>query len=157
MPTTPPTDAEEASELLSLAAWYRSWAEVADGDDEKGRRLDMAIDLEKRARAMSPADGGAARADALDARSVENCDRQPGLRNSPGFRASAALWIALDRPRVDRAMAPHDRIREHAKQAREAAQQASDPMTKARLHQIANDLEKVAEELEGRSDPERRS
>jgi hypothetical protein len=53
MPTVPPTDApKEASELLSLAAWYRAWAEVAGGDDEKGRRLDMVIGLEKRARAM---------------------------------------------------------------------------------------------------------
>jgi hypothetical protein len=54
-------------------------------------------------------------------------------------------------------MAPHDRIREHARQAREAAQQATDPMTKARLHEIANNLDRVADELEGRSDPERRS
>ncbi len=28
--------------------------------------------------------------------------------------------------------------------------------TKARLHEIANDLEKLADELEGQSDPERR-
>jgi hypothetical protein len=54
-------------------------------------------------------------------------------------------------------MTPVDRIREHAKKAREAAHRATDPMTKARLHEIANDLERVAEELEGKSDPERRS
>jgi hypothetical protein len=35
-------------------------------------------------------------------------------------------------------MAPHDRIREHARQAREAAHLATDLMTKARLLEIAN-------------------
>jgi hypothetical protein len=55
------------------------------------------------------------------------------------------------------AMTPRDRVREHAKRAREAAQLATDPMIKARLHEIANDLEKLAEELEGPSDPDQRS
>jgi len=54
-------------------------------------------------------------------------------------------------------MAPHERIREHARKAREAAHLATDPMTKVRLHEIANDLEKVADALEGRFDPEQRS
>jgi hypothetical protein len=79
------------------------------------------------------------------------------LRNSVGFRASAALWISSTGRELVEKMAPHDRIREHARQAREAAQQATDPMTKARLHEIANNLDRVADELEGRSDPERRS
>jgi hypothetical protein len=35
-----------------LAAWYRSWAELTESNIEKGLRLDMAIGLEKRARAM---------------------------------------------------------------------------------------------------------
>jgi hypothetical protein len=53
MQTPPPTDAaKETSDLLALAAWYRAWAEVAAGDGERERRLDMAIGLEKRARAM---------------------------------------------------------------------------------------------------------
>jgi Family of unknown function (DUF6381) len=51
-------------------------------------------------------------------------------------------------------MTAFDRIREHAKKTREEAHRATDPITKARLHQIANDLEKIADELEGRSDLE---
>jgi hypothetical protein len=53
MPTTAGTDtAEQARDLLALAAWYRSWAELTESNIEKGLRLDMAIGLEKRARAM---------------------------------------------------------------------------------------------------------
>jgi hypothetical protein len=39
----PPTDvAREAADLLSLALWYRSWAAVADSEQEKERRLVVA-------------------------------------------------------------------------------------------------------------------
>jgi hypothetical protein len=48
----PTAAAKEASDLLSLAGWYRAWAELAPSEIEKGRRLDMAIGIEKRAREM---------------------------------------------------------------------------------------------------------
>jgi len=48
----PTAAAKEASDLLSLAAWYRAWAELASSEIEKGYRLDMAIGLEKRARKL---------------------------------------------------------------------------------------------------------
>jgi hypothetical protein len=53
MPPTPPTDpAREAADLMNLAAWYRDWAAVASTEHEKAQRIDFAIGLEKRARAM---------------------------------------------------------------------------------------------------------
>ena len=44
-----------------------------------------------------------------------------------------------------------ERLRQQAKEAREAARLAADPLVKARLHEIANMLEKLARELD--SDP----
>jgi hypothetical protein len=53
MPPTPPIDpAREASDLMSLAGWYRAWAELASTEHEKARRIDFAIGLEKRAREL---------------------------------------------------------------------------------------------------------
>jgi hypothetical protein len=53
MPPTPPTDpAREAADLMNLAAWYRDWAAAASTEHEKAQRIDFAIGLEKRARAM---------------------------------------------------------------------------------------------------------
>ncbi len=53
MPPTPPTDpAKEAADLLSLAGWYRSWAELAATEHDKAQRIDFAIGLEKRARKL---------------------------------------------------------------------------------------------------------
>jgi hypothetical protein len=49
-----------------------------------------------------------------------------------------------------------DHIRRRAKEAQEEAQLATDPMVKARLHEIANELERLADEMEGLSDPDRR-
>jgi hypothetical protein len=50
----PSTDdvAKEASDLMSLAAWYRCWAEVTESDVEKGRRLEFAMSLEEQARML---------------------------------------------------------------------------------------------------------
>jgi hypothetical protein len=48
-----------------------------------------------------------------------------------------------------------DHMREHAQRVREDAHRETDPLTKARLHQIADDLDKAAEEIE--RDHERRS
>jgi hypothetical protein len=44
-----------------------------------------------------------------------------------------------------------------AREAREQAHRATDPLIKAKLHEIANSLEKAADDLERISDPERRS
>jgi hypothetical protein len=89
MPTPPPIDpAKEAADLISLAQWYRGWAELAASEIEKGRRLDMAIGLEKRARAMSPADGGAARADS------------PGRQRRRQLRSAARVEEFSRFPRV---------------------------------------------------------
>jgi hypothetical protein len=53
MPQTPPIDpAREAADLMNLAAWYREWADLAGSEREKAQRIDFAIGLEKRARAM---------------------------------------------------------------------------------------------------------
>ena len=53
MPQTPPIDpAREAADLLSLAGWYRSWAELAGTEREKAQRIDFATGLEKRAREL---------------------------------------------------------------------------------------------------------
>lgn len=55
-------------------------------------------------------------------------------------------------------MATSERIRQHAIAAREEAQRTPNPMVKARLHEIANELEKLADELErGAFDGDRRS
>jgi len=57
MPPTPPTDpAREAVDLMSLAAWYRSWAELAGSDHERSRRLEFALGLERRAKKLLPPD-----------------------------------------------------------------------------------------------------
>jgi hypothetical protein len=57
MPRTPPIDpAREAADLMSLASWYRAWADLASNDDEKRRRLDMAGGLELRARKLAKPD-----------------------------------------------------------------------------------------------------
>ena len=53
MPPTPPIDpAKEAADLLSLAGWYRTWAELAGTEHDKAKRIDFAIGLEKRARKL---------------------------------------------------------------------------------------------------------
>ena len=49
-----------------------------------------------------------------------------------------------------------DALREHAEEARESARIMTDPLAKARLHDIANTLESLAQELESRSGPDRR-
>jgi hypothetical protein len=41
-----------------------------------------------------------------------------------------------------------DKLREHVNEIREHAHRESDPRVKARLHQIANDLEKAVAEIE---------
>jgi hypothetical protein len=57
--------------------------------------------------------------------------------NNAGKATFASEWIPLHRRLVDGTLRSHP---EHAKQARGAAHLATDPITKARLHQIANDL-----------------
>jgi hypothetical protein len=53
MPPTTPTDpAKEAADLLSLAGWYRTWAELASTEHDKAKRVEFAIGLEKRARKL---------------------------------------------------------------------------------------------------------
>ena len=54
-------------------------------------------------------------------------------------------------------MPAHERIRQHAQEAREQARRATDPVIKSKWHEIANSLEKAADDLERLSDPERRS
>jgi hypothetical protein len=41
-----------------------------------------------------------------------------------------------------------DRLKEHVKEVREHAHREPDPLLKARLHQIANDLEEAVTEIE---------
>jgi hypothetical protein len=49
----PKTDpAREASDLLSLAEWYRCWAKISDGTAERARRLEMAEYFEAKARQL---------------------------------------------------------------------------------------------------------
>jgi hypothetical protein len=45
-----------------------------------------------------------------------------------------------------------DNLREHAKALRDHARRETDPLIKARLHQIANDLEAAAAEIERHRD-----
>ena len=45
-----------------------------------------------------------------------------------------------------------DRIRQHSKEARDTAARVADPLVKARLHEIANMLEKLADDLERQFD-----
>jgi hypothetical protein len=47
------------------------------------------------------------------------------------------------------------RIRGYAQEARQEAKLASDPLVKARLHEIANGLERLAEEIERRPSRDR--
>jgi hypothetical protein len=57
MPPTPPTDpATEAADLLNLASWYRAWAELTADEQERVRRLDFALGLERRAKKLLPPD-----------------------------------------------------------------------------------------------------
>jgi hypothetical protein len=49
-------------------------------------------------------------------------------------------------------MSSVEKLREHAKEVREQAHREADPMTKARLHKIANNLEEAANELERHQD-----
>jgi len=42
--------AAEANDLLTLAGWYRAWAELAGSEREKAQRLSLAEHLEQRAR-----------------------------------------------------------------------------------------------------------
>jgi hypothetical protein len=44
--------AKEAADLMSLAGWYRAWADLAGSEHDKARRIDFAIGLEKRAREL---------------------------------------------------------------------------------------------------------
>jgi hypothetical protein len=53
-------------------------------------------------------------------------------------------------------MGLHERIRNHAQEAREHARRATDPLIKSRLHDIANLLDRAADELERLSDPDHR-
>jgi hypothetical protein len=48
--------AKEAGDLLALAAWYRSGAQVERSDNERGWRLEMAVVLEKRAHTLTKPD-----------------------------------------------------------------------------------------------------
>jgi hypothetical protein len=68
-----PTDpAKEAADLLSLAGWYRAWAELASSEREKAQRISFAISLEKRARAMlKPAIATAENSEAAGARRMD--------------------------------------------------------------------------------------
>jgi hypothetical protein len=49
-------------------------------------------------------------------------------------------------------MGPLDNLREHAKELRDHAHRETDPLIKARLHQVANNLEAAAIEIERRQD-----
>jgi hypothetical protein len=52
-----PIDAvTEARDLLALAPWYRSGAQVERSDNERGWRLEMAVVLEKCARTLTTPD-----------------------------------------------------------------------------------------------------
>ncbi len=48
-------------------------------------------------------------------------------------------------------------LREAAKEARDQARVIADPLIKARLHEIAGQLEALADQLEQGFDPDRRS
>jgi len=51
---TPNADrAREIEAVLTLARWYRSWAEVTDSAGEKAQRLAMAESLELKARKLA--------------------------------------------------------------------------------------------------------
>ena len=45
-----------------------------------------------------------------------------------------------------------DDLREHAKAIRDHAHRETDPLIKARFHQVANDLEAAADEIERHQD-----
>jgi hypothetical protein len=49
-------------------------------------------------------------------------------------------------------MGPLDSLREHAKELRDHAYRETDPLIKARLHQVANNLEAAAIEIERHQD-----
>jgi hypothetical protein len=55
----PPTDrvraadlVSEVADLMSLAAWYRCWAEITGSEQDKKSRLEMAVALEVKARTL---------------------------------------------------------------------------------------------------------
>jgi len=48
-----PDRAREVETALQLAAWYRSWAEVAGTEEEKAQRLAMAHSLQLKARRLA--------------------------------------------------------------------------------------------------------
>lgn len=52
MPSQVPSHdpAAEANDLLTLASWYRAWAELAGNEHEQAQRLSLAEHLEQRAR-----------------------------------------------------------------------------------------------------------
>ena len=52
-------------------------------------------------------------------------------------------------------MSSVEKQREHAKEVREHAHRETNPVTKARLHEIANNLEEAANELERHQDRRR--
>jgi hypothetical protein len=50
-----PDRVREIEATLTLARWYRSWAEVTDSAGEKAQRLAMAESLELKARKLADA------------------------------------------------------------------------------------------------------
>lgn len=50
-----------------------------------------------------------------------------------------------------------EHLRQQAKEARNQARFATDPVTKVKLHEIAKQLETLADHLEQSFDPDRRS